>query len=122
MYILVYIHHDLQVWYSVIQNARSPVDRQVVIATVQAASRRKQLENLSKEDFQLLIVDEAHHSTANVSAAWKHEPVSACIPGWLVALFLWQLTTMDISAECQRPLLGSQHGTARWVAALHQSV
>eukprot|EP00200_Dunaliella_tertiolecta_P010783 CAMPEP_0202386044 /NCGR_PEP_ID=MMETSP1127-20130417/64332_1 /ASSEMBLY_ACC=CAM_ASM_000462 /TAXON_ID=3047 /ORGANISM="Dunaliella tertiolecta, Strain CCMP1320" /LENGTH=280 /DNA_ID=CAMNT_0048986431 /DNA_START=72 /DNA_END=911 /DNA_ORIENTATION=+ len=53
------------VWYSVIQNARSPVDRQVVIATVQAASRRKQLENLSKEDFQLLIVDEAHHSTAN---------------------------------------------------------
>ncbi|KAF5841692.1 P-loop containing nucleoside triphosphate hydrolase protein [Dunaliella salina] len=53
------------VWYSVIQNARSPVDRQVVIATVQAASRPKQLEKLHNEDFQLLIVDEAHHSTAN---------------------------------------------------------
>ena len=41
--------------------------RQVVIATVQTASQPKRLLGLRKMDWQLLIVDEAHHSTANVS-------------------------------------------------------
>lgn len=39
-------------------------DNQVVVASVQSAWRKKRLERLKEQDFQLLIVDEAHHAQA----------------------------------------------------------
>lgn len=41
------------------------INHQIVIGSVQSCSRRKRLEQLKKENFELLIIDEAHHSTAD---------------------------------------------------------
>lgn len=54
--------------------------RQVVLATVQTASQAKRIEQLKQQDWGLLIVDEAHHSTADVSA----HAAACCWLAWCV--------------------------------------
>jgi ATP-dependent helicase IRC3 len=47
----------------VVKAERNELDNQVVVASIQTLSRRKRLEQLGT-DFQLVVVDEAHHATA----------------------------------------------------------
>lgn len=44
---------------------REEIHNQVVIASVQSASRSKRLAKLKERGFELMFVDEAHHSAAN---------------------------------------------------------
>jgi len=44
---------------------RNEVDRQVVVASVQTAYRERRLAQLKEQGFRLLVVDEAHHATAD---------------------------------------------------------
>eukprot|EP00798_Chlamydomonas_sp_ICE-L_P006709 gene6709-3379_t len=53
----------------VVQGNRKQYDRDVVVATVQTASNLKPLAELSRLNFEVLVVDEAHHSTAQTYRA-----------------------------------------------------
>lgn len=44
---------------------RDEIDRQVVIGSVQSCSRPKRLERLKEQGFELMMIDEAHHSSAD---------------------------------------------------------
>lgn len=44
---------------------RDEIDTQVVIGSVQSCSRPKRLERLKKQGFDLLMIDEAHHSVSD---------------------------------------------------------
>lgn len=44
---------------------RDDMDHQVVIGSVQSCSRIKKLERLKERDFELLMIDEAHHSASD---------------------------------------------------------
>lgn len=44
---------------------RDDVDSQVVIGSIQSCSRSKRLERLKERGFELLMIDEAHHSVSN---------------------------------------------------------
>ncbi|OPX88286.1 MAG: type I restriction enzyme EcoKI subunit R [Pelotomaculum sp. PtaB.Bin104] len=48
----------------VVMADRDEYDRQVVIASIQSASRPKRIERLQEQDFKLIVIDEAHHATA----------------------------------------------------------
>jgi ATP-dependent helicase IRC3 len=47
----------------VVKAERNELDHQVVVASIQTLSRRRRLEQLGT-DFQMVVVDEAHHATA----------------------------------------------------------
>src|SRR6185295_5575266 len=49
----------------VCQGERDEIHHPVVVGSVQSCSRSKRLEKLRKQDFELLMIDEAHHSVAN---------------------------------------------------------
>jgi ATP-dependent helicase IRC3 len=49
----------------VVMADRDEYDRQVVVASIQTACRPKRIKRLREQDFNLLIIDEAHHSTAS---------------------------------------------------------
>lgn len=44
---------------------QNEVDRQIVIASIQTISRPKRLERLRQQDFNLMIIDEAHHAISD---------------------------------------------------------
>lgn len=44
---------------------RNEIDRQVVIGSVQSCCRPKRLEKLKEQGFELMMIDEAHHSSAD---------------------------------------------------------
>lgn len=44
---------------------KNEIDNQIVVASVQSASRVKRLEQLKEKGFELLMIDEAHHSIAD---------------------------------------------------------
>ena len=44
---------------------RDEVDRQVIVGSIQSCSRSKRLERLKERDFELLMIDEAHHSASD---------------------------------------------------------
>ena len=44
---------------------RDDVDRQIVIGSVQSCSRIKRLDRLKEKGFELLMIDEAHHSASD---------------------------------------------------------
>ena len=43
---------------------RDEVENQIIIGSVQSCSRPKRLERLKEQDFELLMIDEAHHASA----------------------------------------------------------
>lgn len=43
---------------------KNEIDHQIVIGSVQTCSQAKRLAQLKKQNFQILVIDEAHHSTA----------------------------------------------------------
>ncbi len=48
----------------IVEAGANEMDSQVVIASIQTASRIKRLGELNQQDFDLLIIDEAHHAAA----------------------------------------------------------
>jgi len=48
----------------IVKGESDDVEAQVVIASIQTASKLKRLSKLKEQDFGLLIIDEAHHATA----------------------------------------------------------
>ncbi len=48
----------------IVKAGTNEIDSQVVIASIQTASRMKRLGKLKQQSFDLLIIDEAHHSAA----------------------------------------------------------
>lgn len=54
---------DLNV--GIVMAEQNEVDKQVVVASIQTASRSSRLAQLKGQGFQLLIIDEAHHAASN---------------------------------------------------------